>query len=259
MHVPNLRTGHKWLFLSILFLMVFTRSVAQAPDSINFSSSFALTNNGISLLPSFSLGKPAGILDIRIGNQFSFEPQLRFSLEGKPWAFVFWWRYQLFEKNNRFNLRVGAHPAILFRTIPNADPSNNEDMIEAHRYIAGELAPSYRVAKHVRIGMYYLKGHGFQNSGTRNSDFITINAYFSRLTISNDYYMTLYPQVYFLKMDKNTGYYATVTIALKRDDFPITIESILNQSIKTEIAGDQFLWNLSLIYSIGGSYAKIKD
>jgi len=38
----------------------------------------------------FTLGKPAAIFDLSVGNErLAFEPQFRFSLEGKPWSFIF--------------------------------------------------------------------------------------------------------------------------------------------------------------------------
>ena len=61
----------------------------------HISGAASATNNGISLLPMFTLGKPAAIFDLSVGNErLAFEPQFRFSLEGKPWSFIFWFRYK---------------------------------------------------------------------------------------------------------------------------------------------------------------------
>ena len=46
----------------------------------------------------------------------SFEPQFRYALEGKPWSFIFIYRYKFIDRD-RFSLKVGAHaPAIIFST-----------------------------------------------------------------------------------------------------------------------------------------------
>ena len=51
----------------------------------HFGGAISVTNNGISLIPTFSLGKPAIIFDMSAGKRrLSFEPQLRFGLDGKP-------------------------------------------------------------------------------------------------------------------------------------------------------------------------------
>jgi len=64
------------------------------PKVYHISGSALITNNGISLLPMFNLGKPAAIFDLSIGNdRISYEQQLRYSLAGKPWSFIFWTRW----------------------------------------------------------------------------------------------------------------------------------------------------------------------
>ena len=76
-----------------------------------------VTNNGISFIPSFNLGKPAAIFDLTMGGKkLSFEPQFRFALEGKPWSILFWWRYKLLN-TDKFQIGLGAHPALSFSGI----------------------------------------------------------------------------------------------------------------------------------------------
>lgn len=41
---------------------------------------------------------------------------MRFALEGKPWSFIFWLQYKAIEIE-RFSLRLGAHPALNFKTV----------------------------------------------------------------------------------------------------------------------------------------------
>nr|MBP6073208.1 hypothetical protein [Flavobacterium sp.]MBP6100608.1 hypothetical protein [Flavobacterium sp.] len=84
----------------LLLGVVFASPIfAQVPVQKNtFSGGITVTNNGISLLPTFTLGKPAAIFDFAVkSKRWSFEPQLRFSLEGKPWSFVFWGRYKVID------------------------------------------------------------------------------------------------------------------------------------------------------------------
>ena len=70
-------------------------SVKVAPPTV-LGGALTVTTKGISTVPSFTLGKPAAILDISIvRGGLSFEPQFRMGLDGKPWAFLFWGRYRL--------------------------------------------------------------------------------------------------------------------------------------------------------------------
>lgn len=77
-----------------LLIFLGASSVQSQEDIKHFLDDFrgtaSITQNGISLIPSFSLGDPALIFDIKMTKgRSSFEPDMRFALEGKPWAFVF--------------------------------------------------------------------------------------------------------------------------------------------------------------------------
>jgi len=232
---------------------------AQETEIVNPSrhigGGVTVTNNGISLLPTFTLGKPAAIFDLSVGGEkLSFDPQFRFALDGKPWVFILWWRYKLLN-NEKFRVHVGAHPAIMFRTIPVTTDGETTDVLEALRCVAGEFAPNYMLTKNISIGMYYLYGHGFQDNAVQNSHFLTLNSNFSNIRLSEKFYMKFYPQVYYLWMDKEDGFYITASLTLARRDFPLAIQTIVNQPFTTIIAGgDDFVWNVSLIYSFNKEY-----
>src|ERR1043166_1493193 len=88
------------VILFLILLLVTHFSFSQKEDSTNdvfhFRGAVTVTNKGISLVPTFTLGKPATIFDLSMGKKkLYFEPQLRFALEGKPWSFLIWWRYRL--------------------------------------------------------------------------------------------------------------------------------------------------------------------
>lgn len=74
-----------WMLL-VFFVSLFHWSFAQKRDStFFFKSDLSITNNGFSIIPAFTLGKPAALLDMKMGNnRLSFEPQFRFALEGRP-------------------------------------------------------------------------------------------------------------------------------------------------------------------------------
>ena len=104
-------------FFFILFLIINFNGFCQdnTPKKlIEISGKAHLTNNGISLIPTFSLEKPATIFDFSFSsNKISFDPELSFSLKGKPWFFLFWWRYKIIN-NKKFNLKLGINPSLDF-------------------------------------------------------------------------------------------------------------------------------------------------
>ena len=238
-------------------LLSFSQTKDSTKLTAHFSGAVTVTNKGISLIPSFTLGKPALIFDINTGNKkLSFEPQIRFALEGRPWSFIFWWRYKVVN-SKKFKLGVGAHPSFVFRNTTatlNGVPTN---IIQTHRYFATEIVPNYFVAKIVSVGIYYLYSHGLDAGAVNNTHFITINSNFSNIKLTKQFFMKFAPQVFYLKMDNQDGYYVTSAITLAKKNLPFTIQSIMSKAINTSIvAKSDFVWNVSLIYSFNKKYVR---
>lgn len=226
-------------------------SFAQTSDSTMRSSvlsgSIGVTNNGISLIPSFSLEKPAAIFNMSWQKgRFSFDPELTFSLEGKPWYQLYWFRYKLVS-TSKFQMGAGTHLGLNFRS--EFLPPIGEAII-TERYLVGELSPTYSIAKNVSLGLYYLHGRGFDIVTNQALHFIGLNTSFTDISLSKNLLLSLTPQVYYLKAYGPEGVYFTSTFSLKMKTAPISLRSTMNKVIQTRIPGSKdFLWNLVLTYS----------
>lgn len=247
----------KSFYIVFLALPIIFYGQEREPFLDDFRGTASVTHNGISLVPSFSLGDPAAILDLKFTKgKLSFEPEMRFALEGKPWSFLFWFRYKAIEKE-RFSLRIGAHPALNFRTVSVVRNGVNEELLESRRYLAAEIVPSYKISETVSMGMYYLRGQGF-DEGVKTTNFLVLNASFTNLFISEQLYFNISPQTYYLTTDNDQGFYVVGFVTLAKKDFPWSISAILNKAIDTEIVPeDDFTWNVSLNYSFGSTNRKI--
>ncbi|GLU45373.1 hypothetical protein [Allomuricauda sp. NBRC 101325] len=244
--------GILYFLIMISALLVSSQAFSQEekkPFLDDFTGTATVTNNGISLIPSFSLGDPALIFDLKFKKgRLSFEPDMRFALEGKPWTFIFWWRYKLLQKE-KFSLKIGAHPALNFRTITIQRNGQSEEILESRRYLAAEVVPTYKISKNIDVGLYYLHGRGFDD-GVKQTNFFVLTATFNNLYFTDKYYLNITPQTYFLATDDLQGYYAAAFLSLKRKDFPLYFASTLNKALDTEISPeDDFTWNISLVYS----------
>lgn len=252
----------KNLLLLLVAMLLLTAANAQKKDSASRTSYFmgnvSVTNNGLSLIPTFSLGKPATILVMATGKgRFSFEPELRFSLEGRPWSFIFWWRYKLVQKD-KFTLRVGAHPALNFKTQEVMVNGNPSKAVITRRFLTAEMAPNYFVTKNTSVGVYYLYSYGLDDPLVRHRHFFTINSVFSNVHLARNYYMRIAPQVFYLRIGKEKGYFTTATINIAKKNFPLSVGTILNKSIESDITGSKpFVWNVSLFYSFSKKYFKL--
>jgi len=230
--------------------MADTAKVDKIKQTTQFSGVATVTNNGISLVPTFSLGKPAAIFNFAAkGERLSFEPELDFAIEGaKPWGFMFWVRYKLIQ-SDKFKLNIGTHPAFVFSDIATSTNGISKNLLTADRYWAAEISPSYLLSKDLSVGLYYLYGRGLNEGITLNSHFLGINGALSNIKLSDQFSFRLIPMLFYLKLDGNEGTYLTSTFTLTKNNCPFSISSVVTKSIKTNIQGDSFVWNVSLAYA----------
>ena len=251
----------KRAFLLIALLNLFFIAFSQKSDSTKVTNYFGggvtVTNNGISLIPTFSIDKSAVLFDLTAGRgKLSFEPQFRFSLEGKPWTFFFWWRYKLVNTSRVF-VRVGVHESMSYSTLPVLTNGESKETIITQRYLAGEFTPNYFLTKNISIGMYYLYSYGIDNEYVRNTHYGMLNMTFSNIKLSDMFFLSYMPQIYYLRINKNDGFNVTSTLTIARRNFPVFFSLFGNKTIQSHVPGHKdFVWNASLIYSFKHNYVK---
>lgn len=125
-----------------------------------------------------------------------------------------------------------------------------EELSVARRFLALEIIPTYKISEHTSIGMYYLRGHGFQKHGPQNSNFLSLQGNFTKIKLVGKAYFSFNPQVFYLKVDATDGFYVNATTTFGVKGFPITISSIVNKAIESDIPAKDFDWNISLIYTL---------
>jgi hypothetical protein len=252
----------RFLLLIFASFFVFTSLIAQeqapATPTGQFGGVITATNNGVSIIPSFTLGRPALLFDLSLsGERFSFDPMLRFGMDGKPWSFVFWGRYKAI-KDKPFTLTVGAHPAFIFAERIVKVNGQEKSMFVSQRFLAMEVAPMYKFSKRLSMGLYYLRGHGFNPIPPDNSNFLALNTVVSNIPVGGDFNLRVNPQLFFLKVDDNSGTYITSNFTVSKPGFPIGFQGLVNQKIKSTIPGDDFIWNVGLLYLFSTPYHKAK-
>jgi hypothetical protein len=245
------------LLFVLLFFTCFT--FAQKNDTtkygISFKSGVALTNNGFSFIPSFSLGKPAAIVNLAIGGKkLSFEPEFRFSLEGKPWSFIFIWRYKLINTHT-CQLTTGIHlPALNYKTVSVTKNGIVQDVIQTQRFVSFEATPNFNITKNTSIGILYLYGCGVESDAIKNTHFIALRSSFSNIKILKNYAIKFNPQIFYLNMDNVDGYYTSWGCTITKQNCPLSISSMMYTPISTNIVGKNFDWNVSLIYAFNKNF-----
>lgn len=220
---------------------------AQQPDSASHRAQVAgavtVTNKGISLIPALTLGKPAAIFDVAItGGALSFEPQFKFGLDGKPWAFIFWGRYRPL-REGKFRLTIGAHPALTFKTLSST--------IVTRRYFAADVYPSFLLTPNLSVGPYYFYSRGLDPASFQHTHLVGARAFLTTLPISGQFFIQFAPHLYYLWIDRQDGVYVNSVLTLAHRRLPFSVSTLYNSPIRSSIAGGQgVLWNVSLIYAM---------
>ncbi len=238
------------LLICIIFYSLNVCSQTEQGNKTHIAGKAAITNNGISFIPNFSLEQPAAIFNLTLEKgRFSFETELTFSLEeGRAWYQVYWLRYKIIQEGN-FKLRTGGHVGLNFLRI--LDSGSNE-VIKAERYLVGELAPTYQISDNIMVGMQYMIAKGYDLGTNELQHFLTLNANFSNIKISKLMFLEASPQVFYLSsFDFGEGYYVASEFKLSRSNFPLSLSSVMNKKISSNIPGKDFLWNMILSYSFG--------
>lgn len=243
--------------LAIIFFLLAHPSFSQQTDStqkeFHFKGAITVTNKGISFVPTFTLGKPAAIFNLSMGKRkFFVEPELRFSLKGRPWSYLFWVRYRL-KDSGKFQMNIGTHLGLNHRY--DSLLSTSTTGLVVRRYLAGELAPNYFISTNVSVGGYYMFSRGIDKGTITNTHFVTLNSNISNIKLGNQSYARISPALYYLALDARDGLFITSSFSLANKNFPVSFQSIINKSLDTDIEGStKFLWNVSLIYSFNKTY-----
>lgn len=228
------------------------RAFAQAVDSVGARTEVAwaisVANRGISTI--FTLDKPAASVDVSIRRgAFSANPQFRAGLDGTPWSFLVWGRYQLLDRE-RLHVSVGAYPALAFRTATVLVNGVAREVVMARRFAGGELAPSYELSRNVSVGTCYSYSHGLDADMTSHTHFVSARAGLANVRLPARFVARLDPQVYYLRLDDQAGTYFTSRVNLAERDLPFSISGLVNRPIRTNIPrGRAFLWNVGLTYA----------
>ena len=231
-------------------------SLDSSIKKLIISGNVGVTTNGISIIPTFSLNKPAfnATYSFSRGGRWSLDPDLRMTFDMRKGGVMFWLHYKMVN-SGKFRLNVGAHPALNFAVRSVTENSKSWNITQSRRFIGTEIFPHYIVSDKLFFGVYYLKGFGLQKDGPVNSHFVALNSTIAGIPLFGNVTLSLNPQVYYLKLDKEDGYYFSSNITLSKPHSPFAFASTMNKEISTNITGSKnFVWNLTLLYQFNKKY-----
>lgn len=226
------------------------------PTGFQIAGNVGITNNGISIVPTFSLKAPAmnATFSISKGGRFSIDPDIRLTFDAKKGGGMLWFRYKII-KDHKFRLTVGAHPAFNLALKTITENGKTWTITQARRFVATEIAPSYSFNKNFGIGMYYLHGNGLQKDGPASTHFVNFSAPFTGFSVTKNLVININPQIYYLQVDREDGFYLTGTVTIASKKTPWALTASYNKEIRTNITGSKnFDWNITLLHRFNKKY-----
>ncbi|MFN8354018.1 MAG: hypothetical protein U0Y10_06230 [Spirosomataceae bacterium] len=254
-----LKTPTLFLLFVLFNAICYGYSADSTQVTSTFSGSVGITNNGFSIIPTFSLNRPAVIMNFSWRKKrFSFDPDIRLVSDASKGGLLFWVRYRLIEQK-KFSLRVGVHPAFTLVRRSITDNGIPSEITEMLRFAAFEVVPNYQLAPNIGIGAMYLEGHALQTHGPQITRVLFLNTSITNLKLSQHLRFNVFPSVFFLYTDGYRGDYLTVTGMLAHQKLPFTLQSTINQTFHSNVPGNQdFMWNVMMAYNFSKTFKNVK-
>ena len=220
----------------LLFSVVTNAQNDSIPKELHINGNVGVTNNGISIIPTFSLKEPAFNLSYSFsrGGKFSIDPDIRLTFNGRKGGTILWFRYK-FIKDGKFRLTAGIHPAMNFGIKSITENGKTWEITQARRFVATEIVPRYIVNDHLSFGMYYLRGVGMQDDGPKKIHYVNFSTGFNNIPLGEGFHLNVSPQVYYLKSDNEDGYYFTSTVSMTKAKSPLMLMYMMNKEINTNV------------------------
>lgn len=222
----------------------------EKSDSTKFplevSGEVTLNSNGIAPIPAFALGEPTIMANITLKkNRFSYNPQLSYGLNLKPWIIDNWFRYQWIEQP-KFEMRTSFNISMFFSEYV----TPNEVVWRGQRYVALELAGKYKLSDKTSFSLmaWYDKG---LDTGTITGYFFNFVFDQSDIGIGKHVLLAINLQTFYIDYtDLNDGLFISPKISGSVRKIPAFLfwQGILPLTSNISPYPD-FQWNIGLGYS----------
>jgi hypothetical protein len=228
------------------------------PWSANHS--FNATNNGVSIVPAFTLGRPAFIYTSSFGNgTFRIEPEVRMSYDFEPWTVLCWGRYILPSKS-KWNFTLASHYALLFAPLETPTNTGIDRSYNAHRYLAGQITASRPLGGGYTFRYFALTAHGWFEGA--NPYFTTLNSVGLGMPElrRNKLKVQLAPQLYTLNFLGSAGFFYSTNYALRWDQSKWSLTGMISQPLVKEasLTVAPVVWNVGLTYNVSHTHQKLQ-
>jgi len=234
------------LFFCILIFPLDTLAEEQVDSlkrHLQVSGMVSLNSNGIAPIPAFALGKPAVSANLSLRkNRFSYDPQLAYGLNFKPWIMDNWFHYKLIE-NASFELRTGINLSMFFSEYEMA----NEKVWRGQRYTTFELAGFRKLPHGLTLGLMCWYDLGIEPE-TISGYFINFVADQPDIGIGKHLMMAINVQLFYINYtEKNDGLFISPKLSISTRKVPVSAFFQGIQALVSNITPfPEFQWNIGI-------------
>jgi hypothetical protein len=238
------------IILTLLFLFIFAVVFSQQindKSKLKAGCTFSINTNGISSIPSFSLGAPAIIAAPTFTKgRFNYEPVLAYDLNIQPWFIDNWFRYKIIDRP-KFEFRTGLNFSMYFSDYKLPD----ETILQGQRYWAAEFTAIYKPSARSFISGAYWNDRG-QDPGTITGHYLALMAERSEIGIGKSILLAANLHLFSINYDgNNDGLFISPKLTASLRDLPFTLFFHGIQAITSNISPfPGFSWNLGFAYTI---------
>lgn len=239
--------------LSLLFIFIFTltcwsqEETKSSKAKLKAKGSVSLNSNGIAYIPAFSLGKPAIIGSFSlVKNRFSYDPQLSYGLDLRPWIIDNWMHYKLIARPS-FELIAGGVISAFFSDYETQD----EVLKRAQRYFALETTGVYKWAPNASMSFTYLRDMG-ADPGTLKGHFVNLGIERSEIKLGDKGLLMAAIQIFYIDYTgNNDGLFVSPKASLSISTVPFSLFVQAIQALQSNIDPfPGFNWNVGMVYTL---------
>jgi len=238
-------------FLMFLFIisLAWSQEVVDTTKSkkLKAEAKVSLNSNGIAYIPAFSLDKPAiiGAFSL-IKGRFSYDPQLSYGLDLKPWIVDNWFHYKIVDRPV-FEFKAGAVISAFFSEYE----SEEETVLQTQKYLAVEFVGTYKFNPTGSVAFAYLLDRG-QDPGTLSGHFFNLQADKSDIHLGKKGLLSTSLQIFYINYTGNEdGLFAAAYMSASLRDIPFSIFAQAIQAMWSNIDPfPPFKWNVGLAYTL---------
>jgi len=232
------------LILLFIFMVSWSQeNMEKTRPGLEASATISLNSNGIAYVPAFSLGKPAiiGTLSL-VRRRFSYDPQLSYSLELRPWIIDNWFHYKIIDRPS-FEFKAGVDISSFFSEVETGD----ESVWRAQKYLAAEFISKYKFSSHSSLSFTYLLDRG-QDPGTTHGHFFNLQADRSEINLGEKGLLSATMQIFYINYAGNEdGLFVAGNISASVRHIPLYVFFQAIQAIASNIDPfPTFKWNVGL-------------